>query len=131
MLSDYLLRLDPEFSFRGAGSTRWVHYTTATPGRTRLDLATNWSSIALYYNYYNYYYYYYYYYYNYYYYYSLYVNNPEAPGSMSGAEVDYRQYPLAQKLLQRCQDFFAEVENLFVHDKITILASHCHCLFPC
>lgn len=32
----------------------------------------------------------------------------------AGAEVDTSQHPTAQKLLQRCQDFFAEVENLWV-----------------
>jgi hypothetical protein len=32
----------------------------------------------------------------------------------AGAEVDTRNNPTAQKLLQRCQDFLAEVENLYV-----------------
>ncbi|KAF2850552.1 p-hydroxylaminobenzoate lyase [Plenodomus tracheiphilus IPT5] len=36
----------------------------------------------------------------------------EVPGSTPPAEVDLAQYPLAKKLLQRCQDFFSEVENL-------------------
>jgi len=30
----------------------------------------------------------------------------------AGAEVDPTQHPTAQRLLQRCKDFFAEVENL-------------------
>lgn len=46
----------------------------------------------------------------------------EVHGSVSGAEVDYRHYPLAQKLLQRCQDFFAEVENLLVHHRARLFA---------
>ena len=32
----------------------------------------------------------------------------------AGAEVDATNNPTAQKLLKRCQDFFAEVENLYV-----------------
>lgn len=35
----------------------------------------------------------------------------------AGAEVDTRNNPTAQKLLQRCQDFLAEVENLYVSIK--------------
>ena len=38
----------------------------------------------------------------------------EKPGDAVPAEVDISQYPHAQQLLQRCQDFFAEVENLYV-----------------
>jgi hypothetical protein len=37
----------------------------------------------------------------------------ERPGSTATVEVDLAQYPNARKLLQRCQDFFAEVENLY------------------
>lgn len=36
----------------------------------------------------------------------------EQPGSTPAVEVDFAKHPNAQKLLQRCQDFFAEVENL-------------------
>lgn len=40
----------------------------------------------------------------------------------AGAEVDTSNNPTAQKLLQRCQDLFAEVENLYVpgneHDSL-------------
>lgn len=32
----------------------------------------------------------------------------------AGAEVDTTNNPAAQKMLQRCQDFLAEVENLYV-----------------
>jgi hypothetical protein len=32
----------------------------------------------------------------------------------AGAEVDATNNPTAQELLERCQDFFAEVENLYV-----------------
>lgn len=36
----------------------------------------------------------------------------EIPGSAPVAEVDLERYPKAQQLLNRCKDFFAEVENL-------------------
>ncbi|OAL03302.1 hypothetical protein IQ06DRAFT_291119 [Phaeosphaeriaceae sp. SRC1lsM3a] len=36
----------------------------------------------------------------------------EKPGEPAPLEVDLSQHPNAQKLLERCQDFFAEVENL-------------------
>lgn len=35
------------------------------------------------------------------------------PGAAPAAEVDFEAHPAAQQLLQRCQDFFAEVENLY------------------
>jgi hypothetical protein len=38
----------------------------------------------------------------------------EVPGAPPIPEVDLAQHPNAQKLLRRCQDFFAEVENLYV-----------------
>jgi hypothetical protein len=34
----------------------------------------------------------------------------------AGAEIDPSNNPTAQKLLQRCQDFFAEVENLYENE---------------
>ncbi|KAH7070902.1 hypothetical protein FB567DRAFT_455449 [Paraphoma chrysanthemicola] len=36
----------------------------------------------------------------------------EQPGATAAVEVDFSQYPNARKLLERCQDFFSEVENL-------------------
>ncbi|KAJ4363022.1 hypothetical protein N0V83_010140 [Neocucurbitaria cava] len=36
----------------------------------------------------------------------------EAPGSAPVAGVDFTKHHTARQLLQRCQDFFAEVENL-------------------
>ncbi|KAF2125176.1 hypothetical protein P153DRAFT_349540 [Dothidotthia symphoricarpi CBS 119687] len=36
----------------------------------------------------------------------------EVPGQQTGVTVDFDRYPNAQQLLKRCQDFFAEVENL-------------------
>jgi hypothetical protein len=36
----------------------------------------------------------------------------EQIGTTPAVEVDFARYPNARKLLQRCQDFFAEVENL-------------------
>jgi hypothetical protein len=40
------------------------------------------------------------------------IMQQEQPGSTATVEVDFTQYPNARKLLSRCQDFFAEVENL-------------------
>lgn len=36
----------------------------------------------------------------------------EKSGDPPPVEVDITQHPNARKLLERCQDFFAEVENL-------------------
>lgn len=36
----------------------------------------------------------------------------EQSDSAPAVEVDFTKHPNARKLLQRCQDFFAEVENL-------------------
>jgi hypothetical protein len=40
------------------------------------------------------------------------IMQQEQPGSAVTTEVDLAQHPNARKLVQRCQDFFAEVENL-------------------
>jgi hypothetical protein len=40
------------------------------------------------------------------------IMQQEQAGTSAALEVDLTQYPNAQKLLQRCQDFFIEVENL-------------------
>lgn len=37
----------------------------------------------------------------------------EQPGAPATVEVDLDQHANARKLLERCQDFFAEVENLW------------------
>lgn len=36
----------------------------------------------------------------------------EVPGQKNGVTVDFDKHPNARKLLERCQDFFAQVENL-------------------
>jgi hypothetical protein len=48
----------------------------------------------------------------------------EQAGTSPTLEVDLTQWPNAQKLLQRCQDFFVEVENLYISKHVYPFGPH-------
>ena len=48
----------------------------------------------------------------------------EALGSAPVVEIDFTKHPTARQLLQRCQDFFAEIENLYVSSSLELCANN-------